>query len=161
SEEKENWVWKGYDVLYPSYDRALLSLSRGGADATVVREFDLKTREFVRDGFYLPEAKSDTSWRDRETIYVGTDFGPGSLTTSGYRRIVKEWKRASPLATASLVFEGKPEDVSVRSSVVHDHGITYEFIQRGITFFTNEQFVRRGDKWVKIEKPADAEAGTF
>jgi len=64
--EKENWVWKGYAMLYPTYDRCLMFLSRGGADATVVREFDLKAKEFVKDGFYLPEAKSHMDWRSRE-----------------------------------------------------------------------------------------------
>src|SRR5262249_61677222 len=95
--EKENWVWKGYDVLYPTYDRCLLFLSRGGADARVVREFDLKSKEFVQGGFYLPEAKSEVAWRTRDRLYVGTDFGAGSLTASGYPRIIKEWNRNTPL----------------------------------------------------------------
>ena len=159
--EKENWIWKGYSVLYPTYDRCLVSLSRGGADATVVREFDLNTKSFVPDGFILPEAKSETAWRDRDTLYVGTDFGPDSLTASGYPRIVKEWKRNTPLATAKTVFEGKHEDVSVSANVDHDHGRTYEFIRRGPTFFTSEEFVRQGDKWVRIPKPDDANVGTF
>ena len=161
AEEKENWVWKGYDVLYPSYDRCLLFLSRGGADATVVREFDLNKKEFVTNGFYLPEAKSRVTWRDRETVYVGTDFGPGSLTDSGYPRIVKEWRRGTPLAQAKQVFAGQAADVSVDADVVHDHGRTYEFIRRGVTFFTSEEYVRRGDDWVKLDKPADATVGTF
>jgi prolyl oligopeptidase len=161
ADEKENWVWKGCDVLYPTYDRCLMFLSRGGADATVAREFDLTTRTFLTNGFYLPEAKSAVAWRNRDALYVGTDFGPGSLTSSGYPRIVKEWKRGTPLAEAKLVFEGKPEDVSVDPVVVHDHGITYEFIFRGVTFFTSEDFVRRGDQWVKIPKPDDAQASTF
>ena len=83
------------------YERCLIALSRGGADADVVREFDPKTKAFVKDGFTLPEAKSDVAWKDRDTLYVGTDFGPGSLTESGYPRIVKEWKRGTPLADAS------------------------------------------------------------
>ncbi len=144
--EKENWVWKGYQILYPSYDRCLVSLSRGGADACVMREFDLNTREFVTNGFYLPEAKSHVDWRNRDVLYVGTDFGPGSLTDSGYPRLVKEWKRGTALAQAALVFEGKPADVSVNAEVVHDHGYTYEFIRRGVTFFTSEEFLRQGDK---------------
>lgn len=159
--EKENWVWKGYDVLYPAYDRCLVFLSRGGADAKVAREFDLKTREFVKDGFYLPEAKSDVAWRDRNALFVGTDFGPDSLTSSGYPRIVKEWKRATPLAQAQFVFEGKPEDVSVTASVVHDHGHTYEFIRREVTFFTSQDYIRRAGVWVRIDKPDDAQIGTF
>jgi prolyl oligopeptidase len=159
--ENENWVWKGYQMLYPSYDRCLLSLSRGGADATVIREFNLKTKQFVTNGFYLPEAKSHVDWRNRDVLYVGTDFGPGSLTASGYPRLVKEWKRGTPLEQARLVFEGKPEDMSVGAGVVHDHGFTYELIHRAVTFFTSEVFLRRGDQWVKIDKPADATVSTF
>jgi prolyl oligopeptidase len=159
--EKENWVWKSYTVLYPKYDRCLISLSRGGADASVIREFDLKTKSFVPNGFYVPEAKSDVSWRNRNSIYIGTDFGPGSLTSSGYPRIVKEWKRGQPLTNATFVFEGKTEDVSVDASVDHDHGRTYEFISRGVTFFTDETYVRQGSKWVRLEKPEDAQASTF
>lgn len=161
ADEKENWVWKGAEVLFPTHDRCLISLSRGGADAVVVREFDLNERAFVRDGFYLPEAKTDVTWRDRDTLYVGTDFGAGSLTDSGYPRIIKEWHRGTPLAAAKVAFEGKKEDVSTSAAVVHDHGRKYEFIHRGITFFTSEQFVRRGDDWVRIDKPEDASAGTY
>ena len=161
SAEKENWVWKGYHILYPTYDRCLILLSRGGADATVVREFDLPAKAFVKDGFTLPEAKSEVAWRNRDAIYVGTDFGPGSLTDSGYPRIVKEWKRKSPLAEAKVILEGKKADISVSAGVVHDHGRTYEFASRGVTFFTSEEYLRQGDQWTPIDKPADALVSTF
>jgi prolyl oligopeptidase len=159
--EKENWVWKGATVLDPDKDLALLLLSRGGADATVVREFSLKDKAFVTNGFYLPEAKSRVSWRNRDTLYVGTDFGPGSLTKSGYPRIVKEWKRGTPLSDAQTVFEAQPEDMSVAAYAVHDHGRVYEWINRQATFFTDEVRLRRGNDWVLIDKPADAELSTF
>lgn len=159
--EGENWVWHGYDILYPTYDRCLLFLSRGGADASVVREFDVTTKSFVPDGFALPEAKSSITWRDRDSVYVGTDFGPGSLTTSGYPRIVKEWKRGTPLSEARTVFEGKPEDVSVSAGVAHHAGYRYELIRRGITFFTNEAFILRGEEWVKIDKPDHVSVDLF
>jgi prolyl oligopeptidase len=45
--------------------------------------------------------------------------------------------------------------------VVHDHGHTYEFIRRGVTFFTSEEQIRRGDEWLKINKPDDATVSTF
>jgi len=161
SAEKENWVWKGYHILYPTYDRCLILLSRGGADATVVREFDLPAKAFVKDGFTLPEAKSEVAWRNRGAILVGTDFGPDSLTDSGYPRIVKEWKRKSPLAEAKVILEGKKADISVSAGVVHDHGRTYEFASRGVTFFTSEEYLRQGDQWTPIDKPADALVSTF
>src|SRR5262249_55042040 len=96
--EKESWVWQGATFLRPACERCLVSLSRGGADAAVVREFDARARAFVKEGFTLPEAKSDVSWRDRDCLLVGTDFGPGTLTTSGYPRLIKEWRRGTPLA---------------------------------------------------------------
>ncbi|MET8363091.1 hypothetical protein ABZU53_05910 [Micromonospora sp. NPDC005194] len=86
-EEGENWVWQQATVLRPGYQRCLISLSRGGADAVVVREFDLVRRAFVEDGFTLPEAKTGVCWIDVDHIYVATDFGPGSLTSSGYPRV--------------------------------------------------------------------------
>jgi prolyl oligopeptidase len=159
--ENENWVWKFANVIERDHDRCLISLSRGGADAMVVREFDLERKEFVADGFTLPEAKSRVDWRDRNTLYVGTDFGAGSMTKSGYPRLVKEWKRGTPLAKAPKVFEGSVDDVAVTAASFRDHGRTYEFIERGVTFFTDETFVRRGDKWPRIDKPADAELQTF
>jgi prolyl oligopeptidase len=159
--EKENWVWKGADFLRPTHDRALLFLSRGGADAAVMREFDINKKEFVADGFTLPEAKSRVAWRHRDALYVGTDFGPGSLTSSGYPRLVKEWQRGTALSASKTVFEGETTDVSVVASVVHDHGRIYEFISRSLTFFTNDIWIRRGNEWVKIDKPADARVETF
>jgi len=159
--EKENWVWEGYSILKPSYDRCLLHLSRGGADATVIREFDMNSKQLVADGFTVPEAKSDVAWRDHDTLYIGTDFGPGSLTSSGYPRIIKQWQRGTPLSQARTVFEAQPSDVSVGVSVEHDHGEVYEFVSRELTTFTDEVLLRRGEKWVRIEKPADAIIETF
>jgi prolyl oligopeptidase len=159
--EKENWVWNGFRVLKPDYDRGLIELSRGGADAAVIREFDLNTKQFIPDGFTLPEAKTEAAWRNRDTLYIGTDFGPDSMTSSGYPRIIKEWKRGTPLSEAKIIFEAKPTDGSASVSVDHDHGEIYEFVGRAPTFFTDEVFVRRGDQWVRIEKPADAIIRTF
>jgi len=157
--ENENWVWHGSNCLEPEYKRCLISLSRGGADADVVREYDLPGRTFVKDGFALPEAKSSTSWRNIDSVFVGTDFGPDSLTTSGYPRIVKEWRRGTPLSAAVTVFEGKAEDVSTNGYSDTTPGFERDFVSRGPTFFTNETFVRRDGKWLKIDKPDDANLG--
>jgi len=155
--ESENWVWHGADMLAPDYTRGLISLSRGGADAEVVREFDVIAKEFVKDGFSLPEAKSNVTWRGRDAVYVGTDFGPGSLTTSGYPRITKEWKRGTPLASATTVYEGQSEDVAVSGFRDDTPGFERDFVNRAVTFYSNEMFLRRDGKLLKIDKPDDAE----
>src|SRR5262249_13417144 len=121
TDEKQNWVWKGADCT-PSLRRCLLSLSRGGGDAVVVREFDLGTKSFVKDGFALADAKSSISWTDEDTVLFGTDFGPGSMTTSGYPRIVKLWKRGTPMTAAKTIYEGKADDVLTQPVVFHGPG---------------------------------------
>ncbi|MEO8506534.1 MAG: prolyl oligopeptidase family serine peptidase [Betaproteobacteria bacterium] len=154
--ENENWVWHGGDFQKPGYTRCLLSLSRGGADASVVREFDVETRSFVPEGFTLPEAKSSVGWRDDDSLYVGTDFGPGSLTTSGYPRIAKLWRRGTPLAAAETIFEGAVDDVWVIAFRDGTKGFERHFVRRGISFYTNEMLVLREDAWVRIDKPDSA-----
>jgi prolyl oligopeptidase len=159
--EAENWVWAGSEILEPECRHALIILSRGGGDAHVIREFDLQTLEFVKDGFVLPEAKTGASWIDRDTIYVGTDFGPGTLTKSGYARQFKRWKRGTPLEAAELVFEIPEDDVWVYGSVERDAKFTREWLLHGKTFHTNEMHVRVGNKFIKLEKPDDADASSF
>nr|WP_233061322.1 prolyl oligopeptidase family serine peptidase [Parvularcula mediterranea] len=110
-DEGENWVFAGTDCLAPDYSRCLVTLSRGGSDAAVVREYDIDSRSFVDGGFELPEAKSSVTWLDADTVLVGTDFGEGTLTDSGYPRIVKVWKRGQDLADATQVYEAATTDI--------------------------------------------------
>ena len=49
-------------------------------------------------------------------MYVFTDFGEGTLTSSGYPNIVKEWKRGTPMSAAKTVYEGKPGDMYIAAS---------------------------------------------
>ena len=156
--EHENWVWHGASVLEPADRLCLVSLSRGGADADVVREFDLERKQFVAGGYTLPEAKSRVAWRDADSLFVATDFGPGSLTASGYPRTVREWRRGTPLTDAPVVFEGRPEDMSVSAYRDLTPGFERDFILRQKTFYTSECFLRRDGRLIRIEKPDDATA---
>ena len=152
----ENWVWAGADVIEPDLTLALIALSRGGSDATVVREFDMRTRQFVTDGFELPEAKTDVTWQDSDTVIVGTDFGPGSLTESGYPRITKRWQRGRPLAEAETLFAGEPSDVSVGAGFDPTPGFERLLISRSFDFFNRERYELRDDELIKIDVPTDA-----
>ena len=154
--DDENWVWAGAEVIEPDFSLALVELSRGGADATVVREFDMATRRFVTDGFALPEAKTSVTWQDRDTVLVGTDFGDGSLTDSGYPRVVKRWKRGQPLEDAQTLFEGETEDVSVGCGYDPTPGFERLLITRSFDFFNRHRYELRGDDLIPIEVPTDA-----
>jgi prolyl oligopeptidase len=154
--ESENWVWGGADCLAPDYNRCLISMSRGGADAKVTREFDVAKREFVKDGFFVPEAKSRLDWIDINTVYVATDFGPGSMTKSGYPRVIKRWHRGTPLAAAAQVFEGQESDVSAFVSVDQTPGFERTTFGRSTDFYNTEVSLLVNGKLVKIDKPSDA-----
>ncbi|MEZ0469071.1 prolyl oligopeptidase family serine peptidase [Luteimonas salinilitoris] len=158
--EDENWVWHGADCLRPDYTRCLIALSRGGADADVTREFDLAAKDWVEDGFFRPEAKGGLQWIDRDTVYVYTDFGEGSLTGSGYPRIAKRWRRGTPLAQAELVYEGEPEDMYIAAFRDLTPGFERDLVSRTIAFYNDELYLRGADgALAKIDAPNSANKG--
>ncbi|WP_372482409.1 prolyl oligopeptidase family serine peptidase [Streptomyces bambusae] len=155
--EGEPWVWAGAQVLYPEYRHALVTLSRDGADAVVVREFDLADRTFPADGFRLPEAKTSVAWIDRDHLFVGTDTGPGSMTASGYPRTVRRWRRGTPLSEAELVHEVAGEDLSTAAWRDHTEGFTRDFVVRQRDFWHSELSELAPDgRLLPVDVPADA-----
>jgi prolyl oligopeptidase len=160
--ENEKWVWHGAQCLKPKYERCLIALSRGGSDADVTREFDLASKAWVKDGFYRPEAKGGLGWIDQDRVYVYTDFGPdakgmSSMTPSGYPRIVKEWRRGTPLAAAKTVYEGHADDMYIAAFHDDTPGFERDFVSRTLAFYNDELFLRGGDgKLVKVDAPNSA-----
>jgi prolyl oligopeptidase len=157
ADEERNWVWAGASCRYPDYDRCLVGLSVGGADAAVRREFDLASRQFVDDGFVLPESKSFIAWRDRDSVFLAPAFNPEQMTTSEYPRQVYIWQRGTPREEARLVFEGERSDVLVTATRLWDKDTPYDMIVRAPTFFTREYYVYIDGETRRIEVPADAE----
>ena len=155
--EEQNWVWAGASCLAPTCERCLVSLSRGGADATVVREFDLTTRRFVADGFTLPEAKCQADWLDRDTLLIATDFGAGSLTAAGYPRVIKRWQRGQRFDQASTVFEADPRDMTAWFSVDRTPGYERTLVGRIPDFYSSRLWLLRGGTLQPLDKPDDAQ----
>lgn len=156
-EENENWVYKGMNCRYPDYDLCLVSLSRGGADAVVMREFDLNKKQFVEGGFYIPEGRSGVSWIDQNSLLISSNFGEGSLTDSGYPRVVKIWERNTPLADSRTVYEGEVSDVGVWPSVQYDGDKQYLMAVRSVTFYTQKNvLIEQSGQTTELDIPDDA-----
>lgn len=156
--EGKDWVFKGADCLAPDETRCLINLSDGGKDAVVVREFDLTTKRFVDGGFNLPEGKHRIEWLDRDTLLVATDFGPGSLTESGYPFIVKTLKRGQTLAQAVEDYRGDASDggYGVSPAVYRDKTgrVTAVIITRPLDTFRSETWMMAHDgSTVKLALP--------
>ncbi len=156
--EDKRWVFKGTQCLKPDYNRCLISLSPDGGDAVAVREFDIPSKSFVKGGFDLPVAKTEAGWIDDDTLYVGTDFGPGTMTESSYPRIVKEWKRGTPLSSATIVYEGKSKDLAVGAYHDRTPGFERDFVSVAKDFFHSELYQRIDGKLVRVDVPTDASA---
>lgn len=158
--EKTSWVFHLYEMqcLYPGDQYCMVPLSVGGEDASTAREFNLKTGKFVEDGFISKHSKQDTTWEDRDTLLIARDWGTGSMTSSGYPYIVKEWKRGTPLDSAKEVFRGEPTDVSAGAEVLDDaqHDHLTLFVRR-VSFFEARYFVKSsaGLKQLAIPPKAD------
>ena len=180
SKENVSWVWKSWNnkVLKPSEDRVLLCLSPGGSDACVVREFDLESKSIIPEkqgGFYVPEAKTSIEWRTKDTVFIGTRFDDAAnngLTDSGYPRIMKEWRRGTPLKDAKLILEGRQKDVGFehwdgpkRDTWVYSNGtiITIDWIKLGTSFYTNDQYIIDGinGDLIKLLLPDDSKVTSY
>ncbi len=157
-----SWVYKGMNCLWPDYERCLVDLSVGGADAVVTKEFDLTTKQFVENGFYLPEAKSNIDWIDKDHLFVGTNFEneEAPLTDSGYPRLVKIWQRGTPLSEAKTIYAGDKSDVSVGGYALEDStsrktGKLHYFIYDSPSFFRTNYYYYDEGKLTKLPIPDD------
>ncbi len=152
--EKENWVFGGAECS-PGQSRCLIRLSRGGGDAVVIREYDLKAKKLATDGFHLAEAKADATYLNDDIVLFAN--AADGATKSSYARIVKQWRRGQPIAAAKTLYEGKVDDVGSSAAVFHSPGGDVAIITRSVSFFESEYFYLRPDgKIVKLPLPLSA-----
>jgi prolyl oligopeptidase len=160
AKENEDWIWRGPDTLAKTHDRAIMSLSRGGGDAVVLREFDMPSKTFVAGGFELSEAKSGIDWLDRDTLLLSSALGEGMATTSGYARAVRLWRRGNDFKSAPVLFETTEDSMSVAAGLDH----TYEketvwFVDRPAFFDTVIWMGDHSGPKAKLDLPTDIEVG--
>jgi prolyl oligopeptidase len=157
-EDNERWVQKGLNCLYPGNGLCLVELSAGGEDADTLREFDLKTGKFVKDGFVLPRSKQSVTWEDKDTLLVARDWGAETMTTSGYPFVVKRWKRGEPLEKAKEVYRGKETDMTVQPEALDDaQGHHVVALVRQVNFFESEVSLLTPSGVVRIALPGKAD----
>nr|WP_314438804.1 prolyl oligopeptidase family serine peptidase [uncultured Brevundimonas sp.] len=158
--EGANWVYKGATCLQPEERYCLISLSNGGKDAVTLREFDSVERQFVEGGIVLPESKGGADWIDKDTLLVSRDFGPGTLTDSGYPMVVKRLKRGQTLDQAETLFTGEPSDVSVSAYTLRDADgvLKATLINRAVDFYSSETWrVENDGTLVRLPLPAKSD----
>jgi prolyl oligopeptidase len=162
--ENANWVYKGANCFKPEgaeQTLCMVSLSNGGKDAVIQREFNLDSKTWVEGGFQTPEAKQGLSWLDQDTVLISTDWGGdgSTLTESGYASVVKRWERGTPLESAQTVFSGDKTDVASSGFRIElDDGRTLGVIAKSDTFFTARYYLLREDgEPVQLPIPAKSD----
>ncbi len=154
--EGVQWVFRGMNCLSGQPEHCFVRLSPGGGDAAVTREFNSVTRTFVDDGFYLPEAKGSLGWIDENSVFVATDFGPGTMTDSGYPRIVKRWTRGETLEAAQTVHEAPVTSVGAGAFRGRSAGGDVDLVREGTTFWTADWYQLLDGEKYPLALPATA-----
>lgn len=155
--DNEKWVFKSASGLHPTYDRFLVHLSKGGGDAIVVKEFDVAKKQFLDNGFYVPEAKGGADYLDLNTVVVSSDFGPGTLTTSGYPKQTKIWKRGTALKDAQLIYEIASTDIGAWGGTMRDGDKRYTYINQWLTTFSSNKVYWIDGKITVLDIPQDTD----
>ncbi len=159
-QEGVNWVCQSTQLLPHDYQRALIRLSRGGADAHVTREFDMSSLSWVEDGFNHPESKGLVTWADEtgDTVLCATESGPASLTTSGYPRTLRLWRRGTPVAQALELFTAEPTDMGVWADHDFTPGHERTVIMRKTGFYQGDFYLLDEDNTPRrLEVPQSSE----
>jgi len=158
AQEKQDWVWHGAATLPGSHDLAILSLSPGGSDAAVLREFDIAAKAFVTGGYYLPEAKGGAAWLDRDTLLLSSSYGEGMKTKSGYSRTIRLWRRGSDVDRAPILHETTPDSMGLWASVDRTRqSETVCFVERPGFFDTIVWLGDRTGTKLRLDLPTDIE----
>ncbi len=157
--EGKEWVYQGSTCLPPAETKCMIALSDGGEDATIMREFDMASKQFVPGGFVL-DAKSQggIEWVDADTLLVSRSFGEGTLTESEYPFTTREWKRGTKIEDAPEIFRGDAKDVSSGATLLRDNEGTIHarMAYRGLSFHERAYYVEKDGKWLQLDLPKKA-----
>jgi prolyl oligopeptidase len=157
--EGKEWVYQGSTCLPPAENKCMIALSDGGEDATIMREFDMATKQFVTGGFVL-DAKSQggIDWIDADTLLVNRNFGEGTTTESAYPFTSRVWKRGTAIGDAPEIFRGEPKDVWAGASLLRDNTGTIHarMAFRGVSFHERVYYVEQDGKWLQLDLPKKA-----
>lgn len=156
-EEGKKWVFHGAVWLKPSLNKCLIQLSDGGTDQNEVREFDAVTKKFVKDGFFLPTSKGSVAWVSENELILSREFGEGTMTTSGYPRIVKKWKRGTDLVHAQVIVEYPDTIMGVWANTSFNEGKMDVFVSKASSFYSHELFLLTGERMTALKLPNDSD----
>lgn len=159
--ENKKWVFAGASFLETDNEICLVSLSDGGTDEDVIREFNVKTKTFVNDGLFFPSSKGGAAWIDKDNLLVARNFGAGTMTTSGYPSQVKAFKRGTSIENAQTIFKTDTTHLGVFPFSFNIENKEYVFLYEATSTFNSNLFYFKDAKFQQVPYPSDAEVSGF
>ena len=153
--ESENLYFKGAAFATPTSNRCIISFTLGGGER-VGREFDVKQKAFVNNGFYIPAGTGVYSWRDENSLYMTMPFDKEHIEKDRYKHIVKAWKRGTKLEDAEIVFQDLTDAYGAFTVVDHRPERSYNIIVQNLDARKKNFFVLEQGNFIKLELPNDA-----
>jgi len=157
AEEGKKWVFGGASWLGPENRYCLLWLSDGGKDESYIREFDAVAKKFVGGGFSIPESKGSAAWVDRDHILVATNYGPGTMTSSGYPAVAKLWKRGEDPANAVIMHRTDTANMGIFVNGGEVNGKQYVFLNENVGFYESSAYLLTPEGMKALDIPKDVE----
>jgi len=155
--EGRKWVFGGATWLGPENRYCLLRLSDGGKDEVVIREFDAVEKKFVDGGFSVAESKGSVAWVNKDQIVVATNYGQGTMTSSGYPAVAKLWKRGEDPVNAATLHRTDTTNMGLFVSGGDYKGKQYVFLNESIGFYESTMSVLTPEGLKVIDIPKDVE----
>lgn len=169
TEEEVDWYMDGVShyTLLPT--RVLLSLTPGGSDATVTREYDLDTQAFVVDGFAFPYGKNHIAWRDLDSVFVCPAWEESQLSRAGYPREAWLLERGQTWDEASFLLELDEEAMMVAAWRFLDAGgnaaaatpVAFDIIEASDSFYSKTYYLLNQDRLFALPLPPRAEIEAY
>jgi len=157
AEEGRKWVFHGASWLGPENRYCLLYISDGGKDEGVIREFDAVEKKFVEGGFFIPESKGSAAWIDMDHILVATNYGQGTMTSSGYPAIAKIWTRGEDPANAATLHRTDTTNMGIFVNSSEVNGKRYVTLNESIGFYESSIYLLTPEGLKTLDIPRDVE----
>lgn len=107
----KKWYLGHFHECWENSDLLLVSLSEEGRDACIVREFDVKSKSFLENGFTVPEGKGLVTWLNQNSIFL-SHTSLCKQTKAGYPNEARVLNRGQSISESTLVYSA-PENTTM------------------------------------------------
>ena len=153
--DNKSWVGKGEFCLEPTKQPACSPYPTVAKTPSPCVK-SISNRQVRRGRLCRAQRQKRVDWVDKDTLLIGRDWGPGTMSEAGYPITVREWKRGEPLENAREIYHGDVKDNGYGDNAfVHKdaQGHQVSGVVRSINTFEAETYLFESTGPVKLALP--------